>query len=214
MTTIGDAEGRRRGPQSRAGVGVQVGKLADSVYVEFKDFSGGYSVEKIPEATQQNRAQHALDMNVDYRGRLVRMDGVAVLENLVYKPDSILVHPNLDNEADVVLIAGPYVGFRRNAQTAWINAGVPAGAGWSGTIHANSLVFSNGVGDVFVRPLGTNAIIPLGWGEARALQSFAGRIFAGAANIGGTNNPLGIKWTGASGEYDDLSGYGAGSTLR
>lgn len=213
MGTIGEDLRRRRDPITRTGQGLQVSKLPDPIYQQFQDFSGGFSVEHAPESTRVNSSPAALDMLVDYRNRLARMPGVAVLENLTHTPQALFVHPNLDNAADEVLVSSPFVGFRQAGVTNWTNANLPGGGEWTSTLHAGNLLFSNNVGDVYVRPLGTNAVTPLGWGEAGALQSFGGRVFAGAANIGGTRNPLGIKWTGASGDYTDFAGPGSGYEL-
>lgn len=213
MGTIGDGFSRRRGHFTRSGAGIQQKELPKDIDIVIDDFTRGYSRERISEATEEGQSPSMLDLEIDRSGRLVRAPGISVTETLVRVPSAMFLHPNLDDAIDVVLIAPPYMGIRQLGSTVWYDVGLPSSADWSSALHAGTLLFTNNTDDVYARETNTNTLVSLGWGETAVVVSFAGRVFAFNTDIGGVRNPLGVKWTGSTGEYDDTTGAGSGFEL-
>ncbi len=213
MGTIGESQMRRRGHFTQTGAGLPQGEMPPDQYAVVDDFTRGYSTERVAEVTEPGLSPYMMDVEVDKAGRLMRAVGISLTETLVRVPQAMFLHPNLDDAIDVVLISAPHMGVRQLGVTNWYDVALPSSALWVSALHAGTLVFSNNSDETYAREYNSTTIISLGWGPAAALVSFAGRLWAGNTEIGGVRNPIGVKWTGSSGEFDDVSGLGSGFEL-
>lgn len=202
--------------QNRVGVGLPVNEMAKDVLRKFDSFRHGLVLADDPESLPDTCTPDALDFQVDDQDRLVRWPGIAQIEDFApHDPKEIFAHPNLDGAVELVFFDSPDIGVKpiTGLPTVWTPAGLPTGEAWAVANHGGDLAFSNGVDDVFYRGFGEAGANPLGWDPAVSLASWAGRLWGLGGSIGGVSNPLGIKWTGASGVITDVGGLGSGAEL-
>lgn len=202
------------GRGQRIGVGLQYIKVPDPQLITLEEWNAGLRLDNTAENLPPNATSDALDMLVNDHGSLERMLGIEIIESFApHDPLCLFTHAGLDASTELVMFDSPYIGVKAgDAATIWTDRSLPAGDAWDACVHGDSLMFSNGKIDVFFRLFGSDVVTPLGWDYADTLASFAGRVFAGGGSIGGVANPLGVKWTGASGLPTDL-GLGSGAEL-
>lgn len=204
---------QRRGPQQIVGAGAQSQPLPTHTKIVFRDFSGGLNKAVMPSSLPQSFAADLVDFQIDQRGRLATWPGVGVAETFTAprSPDVMFAHGDSTTGAtELVFIDGRFLGVKSDSATATVftDLNLPLGGRWVSCMQGDQLVLSNGVGTVYTRDVGDSTVANAGWGPARALMSFAARVFGGAVTILGDYEPLGIFWTGATSLPSDV---GAGS---
>lgn len=205
-TTVGQQISSRRDPHKGAATGRQVAAVPTDYYHKFDTMHRGYDASVSETILAEGGAPSMIDFDVDYKNRLVQLNGIeTIIDTGADVPDGIFAHPSLDGEVQVVFMSGNKLGVKVGNVVNWYATGVTAGKGWVHAMYGDQLILANGRADIFYRDFNVNTLNGLGWGSAKTLIQFAGRLFAGNANIGGTDNPLGIKWTGAGGLSDIAS---------
>ena len=197
------------------GEGTDVQRIENTVILDFNDFSRGLNVSVPADRVPDGFVSAVRDFSINEQSQLVRVPGVVLEESFAAAarvPKELFVLGNpATGLAELVFIDGAFLGIRGplGGATVWTNAGLPAGFEWATCVHGDELILTNGAGSTFKKqPLAT-AVIALGHGPARAVMSFAGRVFSGGAVDGGTYIPMGITWTGSSSLPNDL-GPGSG----
>ena len=190
------------------GEGTDVQRIENTVILDYQSFARGLNQAVPASRLPEGFVSYVQNHDIDERDRLVRVPGIVVDETFVDRtPQHMFVLGNpATGLAELVFIDGGWLGVRGpdGTATVWNNLSLPAGSEWVACVHGDLLIMSNGTGFAqYKQPLAT-ALIPLSWGPARALMSFAGRVFAGGVEDGGNYIPLGITWTGATGQPDDL----------
>ena len=211
--TIGFFNRLRTRQNVTLGEGTDVQRIENTVILDYQSFARGLNqavpASRLPEGFMSYVQNH----DIDERDRLVRVPGIVVDETFTggRAPKYMWVLGNpATGLSELVFIDGAFLGVRgpTGAPTTWTNLSLSTGFEWVSCVHGDLLILTNGVGVVrYKQPLATS-FVSLSWGPARALMSFAGRIFAGGVQDGGSYVPLGITWTGATGQPNDL---GAGS---
>jgi hypothetical protein len=193
---------------------LDVGLVGQNQAVLFNDFSGGYNAAVDRGALPLNATPYSIDIEVNRRNRLERVPGTSILVPLDRVVSQIVLQASLDYRSEIVLFAPPHLGYWNGGAVEWVDIGLSDRRRFAWTNFGGSLIFSNRVGGVYVRQPETNTVeqIP-GAPVAQTYATFAGRVFAGGAEIEGTNEPLGIMWSAANSNYLDWTSRGAGFEL-
>lgn len=196
------------------GRGRYLQQLPQSSEMVVASFAGGVDLREPAQDTPVNCASDARDMEITSRDRLRPAPGTTLVEAFEdHDPTQVILHASLDYRSELVLLDPPYVGVKSHSETVWTDADLPSGRLYGYTNFGGTLVLSNGREGLWYRePGGSVSLIdeaPSGY----TLANFAGRIFVGGATVGGTREPLGVAWSGATSSVDDWSGEGAGYEL-
>lgn len=205
------------GPNARFGQGQYVEGLPQLIWQRWKDFSGGYVSSDTQDEIAPNATPNALDIEVDSKDRLVRSAGTTLYEALDgHVVKQIAVQASLDYTAELILFAPPYIGIRTTGPTEWYDVGLPISANrqYEWTNFGGTLLFGNGLEGMYARENATTEIALVDGAPAAVdYMSFAGRVFALGAIIGGNREPLGVVWSAATSLHDDWDGLGNGFEL-
>jgi hypothetical protein len=195
--------------------GLEIREIPQNVPVLFSSFAGGLRLDDDKANVPDNSSPDALDVELGENDLLQRVPGIVAIENFSPRdPRDLFSHPSLDGSTELVMFDPPYMGVKQgNDPTVWTDVSLPNGDAWSTAVHGDALIFSNGGQAVFYRLPGAFGIASTGFEPARAVASWAGRIWALGGVIGGVSNPLGLRWSGASGEVTDTAGLGSGFEL-
>lgn len=176
----------------------------------WRDFSAGLVVSDAPEDVPENASPSSVDMEVTEGGRLRRAPGTTEMEEYAaHFPSRVLLHTSLEDTAEILLWAPPYLGRKRTDEdTIWTDFDLDDD--WfSGVNFGGTFVFTDGT-KVYSRQPNELTVDELEEAPvARTYASFAGRIFAGHSLIDGSLEPLGISWSAAGSDYRDWTGLGA-----
>jgi len=216
LKTFGDKFGNQRGSY---GKGYPVQQLPTTQTARYKDFSGGYYAGDSDEDVPQNSTPGGTDVEVTRKDRIIRAPGTAAFEALVgHSPEQLAIHAGLGYRSELVLFDLPFIGFKREGATTWVNAalvpGDPVTDMYFYATFGDDFIFQNGAQHVYKHTFGTDTVeivdaIPLG----HTMAVFAGRLWVGGGLIDGNFEPLGIDWSGVNG-YDDRDiDNGAGTEL-
>lgn len=205
MKTFGDKFGNQRGGY---GKGYPVQNLPAAQTARYKDFSGGYYAGDWDEDVPPNTTPGGTDVEVTRKDRIIRAPGTAAFEALPGRsPEQLAIHAGLGYRSELILFDLPFIGFKREAATTWVNAGLVPGDPVSDmyfyATFGDDFVFQNGAQHVYKHTFGTDTVeirdaVPLG----RTMAVFAGRLWVGGGIIDGNFEPLGVDWSGVNG-YDD-----------
>lgn len=184
-------------------------------WLTFADFSGGY-VSGTKDAIPKNASGNSLDIEVDRKGRLVRVPGTSELELIAGRTLSqVALHASLSQGSELLFFDPPFIGVRSSGATAWQDVGLPASTEhftWAN--FGSTLIFGNGRLGTYARQPRSNAIVLLdGAPAASTYASFAGRVYAGRAIIDGNREDLGLHWSASNSDYTDWKSLGSGFEL-
>lgn len=203
-----------RGSYADWGRGRYIQQLPQASEMVVASFSGGVDLREPAQDAPANSASDALDVEVTDRDRLRPAPGTALVEAFVERePTQIILHASLDYRSELVLLDPPYMGVKSFGDTSWTDADLPSGRPYGYTNFGGTLVFSNGREGLWSREPGGSIALVAGAPSGHTIASFAGRLFIGAATVGGTREPLGVAWSGASSNVEDWDGEGAGYEL-
>lgn len=213
MRTHGDKFGRGRN--------ADFGRVNQPISVparqhhSYGDFSKGYFSANDHGEVPDGGTDNALDVEITRKDRLVPVPGIALVETyLAQSPGQMVLHAGLEGVAELVLFAPPFIGVYTEDGTAWEDIGLAAST--RPVAHTNfgsTLIFSNGYGAVRARQFGGSVSTLPDAPVARTYASFAGRVFAGYAEIDGNHEPLGMRWSDADSDYRHWTGLGSGAEL-
>lgn len=214
--TIGFFNQLRTRETINLGEGTNVQRIENTVILDYSSFTKGLNVSVPASRLTDGFTPYVQDLDIDDGDLLVRRPGIIQEESFVAAgrtPQEMFVQGNpATGLAELVFIDLGWLGIRGPSgfPTTWTNLSLPAGFGWATCIHGGLLVMTNGGGTsaYYKQPL-ANTLVTLPWGPARTVMSFAGRVFAGAPIDGGSFVPMGVLWTGATSEPNDL-GPGSG----
>ncbi len=212
--TIGFFNQLRTRQTAVVGEGTDVQRIENTVIVDYPLATRGLNLSVPEDRVPEGFVADIQNFAITDRDQLVRVPGIVADELLSGHPTQelfVLGNP-ATGLAELVMIDDEFLGVRLSDGTAttWTDMGYAVGpVGWASCVHGDIMILSNGGGTAtqYKQPLAT-ATIPLSWGPARALMSFAGRVFAGGVTDG-SYIPMGILWTGSTSEPDDL-GPGSG----
>ena len=197
------------------GTGVFIQGLPQTSEHTFRDFSGGYVSVATKESAPLNSSPNAPDTEVDNKGRIVRAPGTTLIEDLGVNrtPIRMAVHASLDFTAELILFDPPFLGVRGPTSTVWQNRSLHTGV-IAYTNFGGTFVFTDGR-TVYARQAndGTTLTILSEAPVARTYASWANRLWAGMAVIGGNYEPQGLMWSAANSDYRDWTGTGSGFEL-
>jgi hypothetical protein len=196
---------RKPGRHFNYGRGHYIQSLPEAKYAAFINFSGGLDYREAREDVPQNSSPSALDVEVTHRDRLRPVPGTTSVEELTHTPNQLVLHASLEFTSELVMFDPPFIGIRTSDETEWFDVGLPEGDRKFAYVNfGGTLLFSNGRIGLYAKEAGeTEVELVEGGPAAHTLASFAGRVFAGAAIIGGNREPLGISWSGASSDHDE-----------
>jgi hypothetical protein len=200
----------------RAGRIIHLEEIPEKSYAHFSDFREGYDSSDTAQDTPDNASPYMLDVEVTVHDTLRRAPGVMEVETIEDREPyaQLILHASLDNRSELLLIDPPYLGIKTTGDTNWIDGGLIAGGRYAYTNFGGSLIFSNGISKVFVRQSETETVEELTTAPvARSYATFAGRVWAGGAQIDGRYEPLGVAWSSAFSDYEDWTGVGSGFEL-
>jgi len=212
-STIGFFNFLRTRQNVNLGEGTSVQRIENTVIVDYAGFRGGLNQSVPASRLPDGFLSYVQNHDIDERDQLVRVPGIIVDETFSGRtPQYMWVLGNpATGLSELVFVDQGFLGVRGpgGIATVWTNLSLAAGFEWTTCVHGDLLIMTNGVGVVrYKQPL-ANALVSLSWGSARTLMSFAGRIFAGGVQDGGNYVPLGISWTGATSQPNDI-GPGSG----
>lgn len=187
--------------------------LPEDIPVEFASFAGGYNSADRREDVHPTGSPNCIDVEVDAKDRLIRAPGVGSVEDFGVREAKYLIpHTSLDFRSELVFFDPPFIGVKADAGTIWTDVGLDAAydKDFAWTNYAGTLLFTNGL-KVYKKVFKETAVTELTqMPVAYAYATFAGRVFALSAFIGGSMEPMGIAWSSAVGTYDDWTGTGSG----
>ena len=201
------------GNYGRFGHGMQVPAPAHVEWASWSDFSGGLELRDNRHEIPENSSPNVLDIEISSRDELHRAPGVLSVEEFgVRNPSQVLLQASLDYTAEMVFLDPPFLGYRREGLTTWIDAGLQVTDEPYGYVNfGGTLIFSDGVGKAYQRQPESGTIEELLEAPpARSYANFAARAFAGNVFIDGKREPLGVMWSGTSSDPDDWFGAGGG----
>ena len=205
-----------QGPYARYGRGVFVREVPSFEPLVWKDFAGGLNLADVRQDIEAHTTPFAVDTIVTDRDRVRRGPGIETVESLTpHEPRQMAVQADLNNTAELVLFAPPFLGVKREGAVTWTDHGLAGGRAFGWTNFGGSLVFGNRLGATYARNPRSNTIeaIP-GAPSGAAYASFAGRVFVGNAILDGNTEPMGIAWSDSSSFYDSWDEErGAGAEL-
>jgi hypothetical protein len=194
----------------------------------FRDFRLGYVPSAPRHLIDPSGSPNSYDVFVRRDMRLQRTPGTSLIEVFTgtlpgedeydeYPPENspslLALHPTLNELVELVLVNEPYIGFRDTNEVYWYDLGLVKRNEFASTTFGGSFIFSDGL-KVWARDGVGKTPKPVPEASpAVAYVSFAGRVFAFGTLIDGRWEPLGVKWTGASSNYTDWEGLGAGFEL-
>ncbi len=180
----------------------------------YRDFSAGLVSVATKESAPLNSSPYAPDTEVDDKGRIVRAPGTTLMENLAPRtPERMAVHASLDFTAELILFNPPFIGVKGPTTTVWTNRNLHTGE-IASTNFGGTFVFTDGR-TVYARQAndGTTLTALTEAPVARTYASWANRVWAGMAVIGGNYEPQGLIWSAANSDYRDWTGIGSGFEL-
>ncbi len=212
--------GRGGGKNRRFGSSKQISKLPNDsgaineLAITYSEFRGGFDSRRLRDNTPANSSLDCLDIDVNKKGRLVRLPGTSLQETLVHSARQMVMHPSLNGWAELVLFSAPYLGIRANTVTQWTDIGLKvSGDPVRYALYGDQLIFYDGSISPWIRQAGGTAerapTIPV----ANAYTTFAGRLFAGGIAVDGVYQPMGMGWSSTSGDPKDFEGDGANVEL-
>lgn len=214
--TYGDKFGKGHGDY---GKGYPVQQLPAAQTARYKDFSGGYYAGDSDEDVPPNTTPGGTDVEVTRKDRIIRAPGTAAFEALVGRsPEQLAIHAGLGYRSELILFDLPFIGFKREAATTWVNAGLvpgdPVTDMYFYATFGDDFLFQNGAQNVYKHTFGTDTVeivngVPLG----HTMAVFAGRLWVGAGIQDGNFEPLGVDWSGVNGYNDRDIDNGAGQEL-
>jgi hypothetical protein len=181
----------------------------------FNDFKGGYDTSTSRQTVDPNASPYSEDIEVSRRNYLIRAPGTVLFQDKEDQEISqIMVHANLENRAELLLFAPPFMGIIQDGFVEWYDYELDGSKPYISTNFAGTLIFSNNVGKPWVRQAESSTIeraetIP----SAVSYATFASRVFAFGTVIEGTLEPMGVRWSAANSNYEDWEGIGAGDEL-
>lgn len=205
-----------QGPNSSYGRGVFVREVPLGIPVVWKDFAGGIDLSDVRQDIEASTTPFAVDTIVTDRDRVRRGPGIETVEELApHEPRQMAVHADLNNTAELVLFAPPYLGVKREGGVVWTDHGLAAGRPYDWTNFGGSLIFGNRLGVTYARdPRSTSISAIPGAPSGAAYASFAGRVFVGNAILDGNTEPMGVAWSDSGSFYDSWDEErGAGAEL-
>ncbi len=193
------------------GQGVDVQRIENPVILDYQSLGRGLNVAVPASRLPEGYTPLAQNIDINDGDQIVRVPGIAVDETFAddHTPEYMFVLGNPNTGlSELFFIDGSFFGVRLSDGTAttWVDASFPAGSEWVTCVHGDVMVLTNGEAIYTKQPLAL-AVVPLAIDPARAVMSFAGRVFTGGPDDG-TYVPMGVAWTGSSGSPSDL---GAGS---
>lgn len=214
--TYGDKFGNQRGGY---GKGFPVQTLPAPQTARYKDFSGGYYAGDADEDVPPNTTPGGTDVEVSRKDRIIRAPGTAAFEALAGRsPEQLAIHAGLGFRSELVLFDLPFIGFKREAATTWVNAGLVPGDPVTNmyfyATFGDDFIFQNGAQHVYKHTFGTDSVelvdaVPLGY----TMAVWAARLWVGGAIIDGNFEELGLDWSGVNGYLDRDIDNGAGTEL-
>lgn len=197
----------------RYGTGQQVPAPSKMEWTSWSQFSGGLELRDNRHEIPENCSPDALDIEISSRDELYRAPGVLSVEPYaVRNPNQIALQASLDYTAEMVFFDPPFLGFRREDLTVWVDEGLAITNEPYGYVNfGGTLIFSDGVGKVYQRLSEAATIQTLvDAPPAKSYANFAARIFAGNVFIDGKREPLGVVWSDATSDPDGWFGEGGG----
>lgn len=195
------------------GRGQQVPQPSVMEWMTWNKFSAGFDLRESRHEVPENASPDALDVEVSSRDELHRAPGVLSAEQWPeHDPIQVMLQASLDYTAELIFIAPPYLGVRREGLTTWTNEGLTdTGEPWGFVNFGGQLIFSDGVGIVYRRSSENGAVSQMADAPpAKSYANFAARVFAGNVFIDGKREPLGVVWSAASSDPEDWFGEGGG----
>lgn len=182
----------------------------------YNSFARGLVTSDSREDVPKDSSPDALDVEVTARGGLLPVPGTSEYELVAGRlVRQMTVQASLDYTSELVLFAPPFVGIKSSGATTWINADIPGGnRSYAWTNFGGTLIFGNGAVGTYAHEANKNEIELLEKAPAATdYLSFAGRVFAFGAIIGGNREVMGIRWSAANSDYKDWDGTGSGFEL-
>lgn len=179
----------------------------------YHDFGGGYDSRDASEDTPDGYSPSTINMEVSRKGRLVRAPGTTTLDLFAARTvTQIVTQASLDARAELILFAPPELGVKTTGAPTWSNHALTDESLYSHTNFGGTLIFSNGRDKVYKRePRGDVSVTTIPTGHTFTV--FAGRLFVGAVEIDGRFEPMGLAWSGTSGDPEDFVGDGSGAEV-
>ena len=189
------------------------GKI-NEIPITFGDFRGGFDSRVLRDGIPANASLNCIDVDVNKKGRLIRIAGNTLINTLDHSTKQFVLHPSLSGWSELVFFAPPYIGVKRTDTISWINLDIQStGKPVVFTLFGDQLIFYSGRGDPFIRKPDTTPIAAPTIPGANAYATFANRVYAGGVIIDGEYQPMGESWSGISGDPTDFTGDGSGSEL-
>lgn len=196
------------------GEGIRPENFPRDVPLRFFDFAGGYFSADAREDIPENTSPYAPNIEVDSKDRIMRAPGTTSVETLTGRtPSQMAVHHSLDGTAELLFFDPPFLGIKSTGPTVWYDLGLTAFQPYRWSHYGEDFVFSNGYYNVFKRTPNEEGATTIEAPFAATYASFAGRLWAAHADIGGRIEPLGIRWNAAASLPDDWDGLGSGFEL-
>lgn len=165
-------------------------------------FAGGYDARDAQEDTAPGSSPSMLDMEATRNDRLIRAPGVTLSEAFPYQPTQVLVQAGFKYNSELLFVAAPYLGVKRDGDTQWYNVGLRTDVPYGFTNFAGVLLFSNGVKGTYYRePLKTTIAQIPGAPPAFGLTVFAGRVVLGGTLVASEMDFMGLGWSDATNDY-------------
>lgn len=198
-----------RGHYGRYGRGSYVPQYPRNEVIPLADFTRGYVSMQGRDLAPRDSTPSSMDIEVTPNNMLRRVPGVAQEEHFGSRSaQQMLLHPDFNYSTELVFVAPPLVGIKREGTTVWRNEGIDGPV--AHTVFGNILLLSDGR-KVWARKPRDPMLTELeGVPIADSYATFAARAFAFGCYVGGNWEPLAIKWSAANSNHEDWESVGAG----